>query len=180
MRGPPGKFDTKLFNIMPGDLGPTRSSITMVEKTMVGTWMTVSASMEDVVIEFEGKLEVNIEVGPINLGEVACVVVVLPPLRWLLLLRLLRLLRLLFVLLPPLSVVVTTSVCDIICDDINPVLLLFCLPCLPCLPFPAVAIFFFLGRSNSVGTSGVVKRGSLPFNLRFRFVLLSTNKLCRC
>ena len=31
--GPPGKLETKLFNIIAGERGPTRSSITMDENT---------------------------------------------------------------------------------------------------------------------------------------------------
>ena len=47
----------------------------MVEKTTVGTCITVSASMEDVVMALEGRLGVSMEVSPSNLGEVADVTV---------------------------------------------------------------------------------------------------------
>ena len=49
--------------------------MTMVEKTTVGTCITVSASMEDVVMALEGRFGVSMEVSPSNLGEVADVTV---------------------------------------------------------------------------------------------------------
>ena len=75
IRGPPGRLDTKHFNNIPGDRGPNLNSMTMVEKTTVGTCITVSASMEDVVMALEGRLGVSMEVSPSNLGEVADVTV---------------------------------------------------------------------------------------------------------